>query len=373
MRTWVPVIFLALARAGLTQTLAVKVEALAAASPVASRAHWGAQFINLASGEVVYANQENSFFVPASNTKLFSTALALTRLGPGHRQVTRLVASQALGAEGVLHGDLRFVGGGDATLSGRALPYDPKARPGDPLAALDELAEQAWQSGLRRVEGDVVGDDSAYVWEPFPDGWAQSDTRFGYGAPVSALMLHDNTFTLRVEAGQEAGQAPRVAIRPSPGYWTVESRVRTAVPATGVHMEREPGSRQIELWGSILPKRTVTLTLAVDDPALYAAFAVREALARRGIAVDGAPSAFHRHPVMGTPAPPAAAEAEVGLARRLSPPLLETLRVINKVSQNLQAEAVMLEVARVSGKAASRAGAVESPGSAAITRWHLRR
>jgi D-alanyl-D-alanine carboxypeptidase/D-alanyl-D-alanine-endopeptidase (penicillin-binding protein 4) len=363
MRLWVCLLLFAPSCAGFVQTLAQKVEALIAASPVAARGHWGAQFIDLGSGEILYARNENSFFVPASNTKLFSTALALVRLGPAYHQTTRLVAANPIGPDGVLSGELRLIGSGDATLSGRAIPYDPKARPTDPLAALDELAEQAWQSGLRRVEGDLVGDDSAYVWEPYPEGWAQGDTRFGYGAPVSALMLHDNTFTLRVEAGQEPGQPARITISPSPGYWTIESRIRTGIPATGVKLEREPGSRQVELWGTLAPKRTAVLTLAVDDPARYAAYAMKEALERRGIAVTGALVAFHRHPLMG-PGPEAdagdsSAEADLEVARRVSPPLIETLRVINKVSQNLQAEAVMLEVARMRGRVPGRAGAVE--------------
>jgi D-alanyl-D-alanine carboxypeptidase/D-alanyl-D-alanine-endopeptidase (penicillin-binding protein 4) len=356
IRSWPAVLLFGLSATGFAQTLREKVEALLTASPVAQRGHWGAQFVDLGTGEVIYARNENSFFVPASNTKLFSTALALTRLGPAHRQATRLVASQALDSDGVLRGDLRLIGGGDATLSGRTLPYEPKTKAGEPLAALDELAEQAAQSGLRRVEGDLIGDDSTYMWEPFPDGWAQGDITFGYGAPVSALMLHDNTFTIRVEGGLEAGEPARIAISPSPGYWTIESRIRTALPATGVKLEREPGSRQIELWGTILPKRTVILSVAVDDPAYYAAFAMREALERHGISVLGGLAAFHRHPLMNEPAPET---GEVELARRLSPPLVETLRVINKVSQNLQAEGVLLEVARVRGKTPGRAGAVE--------------
>lgn len=354
---------LALASEGLAETLAEKVDALVAASPVASRGHWGAQFIDLDSGEILYARNENSFFVPASNTKLFSTAAALIRLGPNYQQTTRLVASQPLESGGILRGDLRLVGAGDTTISGRILPYDPKAKTGDPLAGLDELAEQAWQAGLRRVEGDLVGDDSAYLWEPYPEGWAQDDTRFGYGAPVSAIILHDNTFSVRVEAGEEAGQPVRVTVNPSPGYWTLESRVRTGVPATGVKLEREPGSRQVELWGTIAPRRAVTLSLAVDDPARYAAFAMKEALERRGIVVAGNPAAWHRHPVMGLQAEPDSGDAspdpDVEFARRASPPLIETLKVINKVSQNLQAEAVLLELARTRGRVPGRAGAVE--------------
>lgn len=356
---------IAIGHASFAQTLTEKIEALAAASPAITRGHWGASILNLGTGEVVYTRNENSFFVPASNTKLFSSALALLRLGSEHRQLTRLVANQALAANGILAGDLRLVGGGDTTMSGRPIPYDAKARFTDPLASLDDLAEQAWQKGLRRVEGGIVGDDSAYVWEPFPDGWSQDDTKFSYGAPVSALMLHDNTFTIRVQGGAQAGDPARVTITPSPGYWTIESRIRTTAPPLaaggGIRMEREPGSRQIELWGSVAPNRTRELSLAVDDPAAYAAFAMRQALIRRGIAVNGGTAVRHKHPLM-IPALASAAPAdpgEVEFARRTSPPLLEALRVIGKVSHNLAAEAVMLEVARVRGRVPTREAAVE--------------
>lgn len=345
-------------------TLKDKIELVAAASPVASRGHWGALFIDGATGEVLYSRQENSFFVPASNTKLYSTALALTRLGPEHRQVTRLVAARGLTSAGVLRGDLRLIGSGDATMSARAFPYDPQADANQPpLRALDELAEQAWQNGLRRVEGAIVGDDTRYVWEPFPDGWAQDDTKLGYGAPVSALMLHDNTVTLRIEGAAEAGQAPRVTISPTPAYWTIASRLRTVAakaPAQRVRLEREPGSRQIELWGAVRVGAVRELSLAVDDPAHYAAFALREALERRGITVSGDAVARHRHPLMsdGAPVRPVPG-VEVELARRASAPLIETLRVIDKESQNLHAETVLMEVAHARGREASRAGAIE--------------
>jgi len=342
-----------------------KIELLAAASPVATRGHWGALFMDAGTGEVLYSRNENSLFVPASNTKLYSTALALARLGPEYRQVTRLVAARGLTSAGVLRDDLRLIGSGDATMSAREFPYDPQAEANQPpLRALNDLAEQAWQNGLRRVEGNIVGDDTRYVWEPFPEGWAQDDTKLGYGAPVSALMLHDNTVTVRMEGAAEAGQPPRVSISPTPAYWTVAARLRTVAanaPAQRVRLEREPGSRQIELWGAVRVGAARELSLALDDPAHYAAFALKEALERRGIAVLGEAAARHRHPLMsgGAPASRPVPGVEVELARRASPPLIETLRVIGKESQNLHAETVLMEVAHARGREASRAGAIE--------------
>src|SRR5258708_9270919 len=104
-------------------SLARKVEAVIAASPALARAHVGVRLVT-AEGQVLYERNARSWFVPASNTKLYSTALALTRLGAGYRFTTRVMADQPVSPDGVLRGDLRLVGGGDPSISGRKYPYE---------------------------------------------------------------------------------------------------------------------------------------------------------------------------------------------------------------------------------------------------------
>jgi D-alanyl-D-alanine carboxypeptidase/D-alanyl-D-alanine-endopeptidase (penicillin-binding protein 4) len=93
------------------------------ASPAAAQAFWGIRVVDLTNGSVVLSKNENHFFIPASNTKLFSTAIALMRLGPDYRFETTVTAGAAPDSKGVIHGDLRLVGGGDPNLSARVLPY----------------------------------------------------------------------------------------------------------------------------------------------------------------------------------------------------------------------------------------------------------
>lgn len=341
----------------LAAPLAESVEKTAAESPVLQLAHWGAKLVRLRTGEVLYSRNENHHFTPASNTKLFSTALVLTRLGSAHRLETRLVGDGAL-ASGVLRGDLRLVGGGDPTLSGRPIPYQYKAPFSRPLAPLEEMVEQAWRAGLRRVTGDVVGDDSAYIYEPFPDGWSVDDGLYSYGAPVSALILHDNAFTVRVEGGESAGSPARLWLDPPNGYFTLHNRVRTA--AKGPHriwMDRPGSGRMLEFWGALAPAAVRSLDAAVDDPARYAAFALREALQRRGIRVDGGFRARHRTASQLEWHEPNGPMTE--LAQRQSPPLAQLIQVTNKVSQNLWAEICLREAARRRGSTPSRQEGLE--------------
>jgi D-alanyl-D-alanine carboxypeptidase/D-alanyl-D-alanine-endopeptidase (penicillin-binding protein 4) len=340
-RCWLLLLPIALWAASLED----RINFILSGSGAARRAQWGIHIVDARTGETLCARASDHYFVPASNTKLFSTALALSRLGPDHRFRTRILAPHSPDASGRVRGNLILLGGGDPTLSARAVPYRKGPIQGDPLAAIEELARRCFEHGLRVVEGDITGDDTAYAWEPAPDGWSQDDATWEYGAPVSALTLNDNAFSLILRPGARAGDPARVRLNPGIEYYYIDNRVRTeAGVEPRVEIERRPGSKELRLTGAVTPGwKGETEILAVDDPALYAAAAFRQALARMGVRIMGQAAARHRF---------AGDDEErnydgyVELASRTSPPLVEILRIINKVSQNLHAELVLREVGR---------------------------
>lgn len=332
------------------QSLPQRIESLLSAPP-ARRAFCGLQVLDVESGKVLAEVNAQQFFVPASNTKLFSTALALVRLGPDYRFETRVVTGRGPDSEGRIRGDLFLIGGGDPTLSNRAYPYKRGPKTGDPLQGIEELAAEVFRAGVRRIEGDIVGDDTAYVWEPYPTGWALDDALWEYGAPVSALTVNDNVIQIRLKAGAEGAPAA-LTISPPLDYYLIDNRVRVESGGSGIRVERLPGSRQLRLWGGLAPQQERELLLAIDDPAQYAARALADALRRRGVVISGEARARHRF--ANEAAGGEALEQGVELARRASPPLVEVLRVIDKVSQNLHAELVLREVGRVRRNQGSR-------------------
>ena len=334
-----------------------EIERLLASAPMSQRAHWGIRAVRLDNGKVLYERQPRSFFTPASNTKLFSTALGLARLGPAHRFLTRVAGDAAPDAEGRLRGDLRLIGGGDPTLTARSFPYDKTGVRGEPLRAIEELAAQVAARGVRVIDGDIAGDDRAYPWEPYPDGWGIQDVVWEYGAPVSALTINDNAVRLRVRPAAP-GQSAIVSLDPAIDHYVIHDRVLTVDCGDGrVDVDRLPGSNELRITGSLRAGGIGYSTLiAIDDPALYGARALREALVRRGIVVRGHAKALHRLPGEAAPGPPAPGTV---LATRESPPLAEILKVIDKVSQNLYAELVLREVARVKRGDGSRPAALE--------------
>ena len=266
------------------QPLADRIAETVRSSATARRGLWGIHILNLATGETVFGHQQDRFFVPASTAKLFSTALALERLGPSYRFTTTIVSAREPDVNGRLAGDLRLVGGGDPTLSGRVYPYKKDAALGNPLGAIEELANAVVARGVKRIEGDIVGDDTAYVWEPYPAGRSQEDAVWDYGAPVSALTVNDNRISLVVRPGRRAGEPAQIRVSPSLDYFAIENRVVTAAGGrSNVQVARSSGSRQLRVWGTIpaggAPEGR---SLAVDDPAQFAAATLWDALIRRG-------------------------------------------------------------------------------------------
>ena len=325
-------------------------------APALSQAFAGMQVVRLSDGRVLYSHNSERPFLPASNMKLFTTALALSKLGPDYRLTTQISADVPIDAAGTLVGDLEFIGGGDPSLSGREYPYRKSAAPGAiyTFSAIEELADQLIARGLKRVDGNVVGDDTRYVWEPQPGGWSSNSATEEYGAPVSALILHDNSFALTLRPAEHAGGLARITLAPQFENFAIDNRVVTTERGERkIEFYRSASGRELHAWGTI-PKRDAGYTeeLAIGDPALYAAEVLRDALARRGVAIRGGAVARHRFPDEsgGT----GSAKPEIVLAEHRSPPLIDVLQVVDKVSQNLHAEVMLREVSVAAGRGGSR-------------------
>ena len=327
-------------------TLDLKIlDAMACASPATAGGLIGIQAVQLRGGRVIHELNAQNSFVPASNMKLFSTALALLKLGPAYTFTTRIAADREPNEQGVLSGDVAFVGGGDPTLGSRkfAQVFGRGAAPD----VVGEFADAIVAKGVRHVTGSVVGDETLYPHDPYPVGWTIDDATADYGAAVSALTIHDNVQVLTVSPWA-------VRFTPPLEYFTVFNQIRSGAESS-VRVERMNDARQLILTGTLPADRTSVELVAVDKPALYAATLLHEALVRRGVRIDGAPRIRTRR--IGEPLP---APYKVMLAERSSPPLVEILRVVDKVSQNLHAELVLREAARVStGDGSRQAGLQE--------------
>jgi D-alanyl-D-alanine carboxypeptidase/D-alanyl-D-alanine-endopeptidase (penicillin-binding protein 4) len=280
------------------------------ASPAVSRAHWGIAVTTLA-GKPIYGLDEGQLFRPASNAKLFTTVAAMALLGP-KRVLYTVVRGAAPDPGGVVAGDLVLAGAGDPAFSTSDIPYlSPAqrkaeglpARPLDPLQGIDDLAAQIAAHGVKRVSGNIVGSDALWSYEPYPDTWGIDDLNTGDGAPVSALTLNDNTVLLTIHPGAKAGDdaiatlSPPSPSQPASGY-TLQMAVRTVAAGekAAIGVDRAVGSKMVRVFGSVALGAPRSRELPIDDPALFAAAALRDRLLAHGVAVDGFATAQHRLP-----------------------------------------------------------------------------
>ena len=325
--------------------------ALAAAG--ADKGSWGVLVTDAATGEVFYARDADHYFSPASNAKLFTTAFALATLGPDYRERTSISGSGTLDANGVLNGDLVLIGRGDANLSNRKFPFGKKEeREGASEKVLAELADGVAVRGVKEVTGDVVADDSMFQREKFPSGWTVDDILWSYGAAVSAIAINDNAFTLGLRPAERDGDPARVEIAPASDFYTVENSVRTGVRGSEekLAVARDPGSRLIRVSGAMpLDAQPRRLTIAVEEPAEYAASLLARLLEARGVKVDGRPRSHHAEE-----SPPATGMAPQNVfAEHISVPLADDIRLTNKNSENLHAELLLLLAANEKAGAAN--------------------
>jgi len=340
-------LFLVLAALCPAETLEHRLDRLLEAGP--GKYFAGVEVLSLESKKILFKYNDDFLFMPASNMKVLTTALALLRLGPDYRFTTRLLREPS--------GDLVLVGSGDPSLSGRVYPYAKDSGSGPPLRALEALADRAVAAGLTHVDGDVVGDDRLYPWAPYPPSWTEDDKIREYGAPVSALTLNDNTLTVIIQPGAEPGDPAQISLSPAIEYYAVDNRIVTVQKGGEAHIRisKVQNSRQLLLWGSMpVGHPPFGDTLAVDDPALFAAEALYDALVRRGVAITGKAVARHRS-VSDDYDPGPALE----LASRVSPPLVQLLQVTDKTSQNLHAELMLREVGRVTRFMGTREAGLE--------------
>jgi len=350
---------IAKSRAGVSR-FASRVAAILAESR-AARAAWGIVIFDQDSGEILYDRSGDSFFTPASNAKLFTSAFALMALGPDYHFHTTIESATSPDADGRLHGDLILVGRGDPDLSNRKFPFEQRAeRDGPADKTFAELADAVVAKGVKQIDGDIVADDSYFNYDPYPEGWTAGDLYFSFGAPITAIDINDNTLTVEIRPGEHPGDPAIVSVTPYAGIDPFGHVITTGVGGSkeSFSVVRQPGPHSIFLQGSIpIGAAPASVDIALDDPADYSARLLKMLLEARGVHVSGSLRVQHGQPPVREAngavslEPPATnnsrtSDAPVVLAEHVSPPLIESIRLLNKISQNLHAELILRTIAK---------------------------
>lgn len=287
---------------------------------------------------VLVSRNADRLVLPASNMKIVTLAAAATRLGWDYRFRTRLYGTGMREAH-VLRGDLVVIGSADPTIG----------RGADPLATFRAWARHLRALGLRRIDGDLVGDASRFGEEWLGDSWSWDDLPAAYAAPYSGLIFNENVVRVRVAPGGSAGAPVDVVASPVAYGLHLNPAARTTgigQPST-IRVTRALGSSVLDITGTMPVGATpIERLVSVSDPARYFLGALRAALAEEGIDVRGRTLVAVRSDV----------DASAPLLVHESAPITEIATRFMKVSQNLYGE-VLLRVLSASPRTASPADA----------------
>jgi D-alanyl-D-alanine carboxypeptidase/D-alanyl-D-alanine-endopeptidase (penicillin-binding protein 4) len=311
--------------------------------PKFASARWGARIITT-DGAVVFERDADKSFMPASNMKLYTSAAALDAFGPDFKIKTSVYATRPAGKNGVLKGDLILYGRGDPNLSPRFDSNDPdrynELKPTDTITAIERLADQIKAAGIKIVTGDLIGDDSFFAGDLLGPGWEWDDAQFYYGAEISALTVNDNSATFTVTPARRAGAPPSITVQPQTGYFKIVNNAMTIADGqTRIGVNRPLDSNTVEFFGTIARGASeFNVDIAAHDPARFAAQLLKEALARRGVRLQGH---VERCDAVARVDNPFDESELLEVASVKSQPLAEMLKVVNKQSQNLHAELML--------------------------------
>jgi D-alanyl-D-alanine carboxypeptidase/D-alanyl-D-alanine-endopeptidase (penicillin-binding protein 4) len=313
-------------------------------------AAWGVKIVSLDTGKTIFQHNPEKYFNPASNAKLYTAALALERLGVDYRIRTSLYSTARPDASGALKADLIVYGRGDPTMAARL-------NGGDYFKGLDPLITQLVNAGVRRVEGDLVADESYFAGPPFGSGWEWDDLQAYYGAEVSALTIDDNSLDVFVKPGERAGMPCRVTTGPPTSFVTLINRTQTEAKGTEsrIVVYRPVGENIIYISGRLpIDSNGYYNAVAVHNPAGLFASLLKDALGQRGIVVKGRTRVLDWKYREVTPID---LSKLIELGSVESMPLADIVRETLKPSQNLYAQLLLLQV-----------GANASPGLGVVGR-----
>jgi len=295
--------------------------------------YWGILVVDPVRSDTLYSRNADKLFMPASNMKIVTGAVALAQLGPDFTWSTSLFARGPI-RRGVLEGDLVVRGDGDPSISSHMR--------GDAMIPLRDLADSLRAHGVTRIRGRVVAAPSPFTDSPLGYGWDWDDLDEPYGAGVDALYFNEGFAEVLVRAGARAGDPVRATPRPAATYPPLIVQATTVARPTSAsdsasHRTQltigyDSSHAGVGVRGTIVAGDTAVLQIAFrDHPAAFVA-ALREALGNRGITVDGR-------------ATDTTARADSVVSLR-SPTLREVFPFFEKPSQNQIGELLFKSIAR---------------------------
>ncbi|HCY77560.1 MAG TPA: D-alanyl-D-alanine carboxypeptidase/D-alanyl-D-alanine-endopeptidase [Ignavibacteriales bacterium] len=292
-------------------------------------ANWGVVIQSLKNGEYFYKRNEDKFFIPASNLKLFTTAAGLLLLGSDYRFSTNIYLN-GYQSGSTLYGDLVIQGRGDPTISGRFYNNDI-------YYVYDTWIDSLIDMGVSNIKGNIVGDDNLFDDIGLGNGWAWDYETDWYAAQSSAISYNDNCVDISIHY-EPKFDSVIVTSKPSLRSIVILNNIKPAIGTerTNIEVVRERGTNVITVSGKFRKDADSVITYAtVQNPTQFAMIVLKNRLEKRGIRVNGYAIDIDDYERMIN-----YRDLEL-LFTNYSERLSEIIKVINKGSQNFFAEQLL--------------------------------
>ncbi len=257
-----------------------------------THASWSVFVLDVKKDSVIAEYNSNASLVPASTMKILTTSTALALLGWNFKYQTTLEYDGTLDTiAGILHGNLYIKGSGDPTLDSETFK-----KKSDTVPLTDQWAEIIKKKGIKKIEGAVIADATAFEEETTPYGWIWGDMGNYYGAGASGLNFKDNKFTLFFTSGNKNGDATNITkFFPEIPNLRVKNFVTTRGYSDMAYIYGAPYSLLRYVKGTI-PKNKINYKVAgsMPDPPLFCAQSLDSSLRKVGISVGKKPTALRK-------------------------------------------------------------------------------
>jgi len=285
------------------------------------------------SGNIVFSYNQGTSHIPASTMKLITSSAALELLGPGYTFSTTVGYSGTISRSGRLDGNIIIRGGGDPSLGSEYF----SEHYGDFINA---WTEEIKKSGIRKIRGKVITDDSYFDYEPVAPRWLWEDLGVNYGAGVYGLSVFDNSCRIRVKSSSDSSHVEILGIEPGLFKYSFTNRLKASGSRENWYVYMTPYSSGGWLSGTIpVSNDTLILDASIPDPPLLIARILNDKLESEGIKIEFEPSTTRSEPQ-------SISDKFTAITETVSPLLSFIIDVLNKESVNLYAEHLVKELGR---------------------------
>lgn len=330
--------FILLTGAGAPSSLQTEIDRLNKDAAL-SHGSWGCCVLSADSGKLIASNNPSLSLMPASTMKILTTGAALGLLGEDFRYETIIGYDGSYDSlNGIVRGNIYIKGSGDPSFASDHFPD---------TNGVSRIVKAFAARGIKKIEGDIIGDGSCFSENPLPDGWTWGDIGQYYGGGTSGLAYKGNKVVLHFNStkGDSCILERTDPLIPGVQYYSL---VKADGKKDEAFVYGAPYGNLFYIYGSIPAQRSdYEVEAANPEPALHCARDLKEQLSAAGISVSGNETTVRLMNLAGKKEKPAKLK---NITTIRSPKLADIVAQTNIHSDNVYAEQLLRTLGMLKGE-----------------------